>query len=118
MNADSIFIEALTFDCIIGVLPPERITPQPLRIDLRFELPLSKAAASESLEDTIDYGAIADHVRSFVMERRFMLLETLAEETVRTLLADSRIDAVELTVRKPLAIPGADAAGVRIYRRR
>lgn len=118
MTADRILIERLTFDCIVGILPQERIDPQPLIIDLVLETDLRPAAASQSLDDTIDYGAVAFNVRQFVTESRFLLLETLAESTTTLLLGDERITAVDFTVRKPRAIDGASAAGVQIYRRR
>jgi dihydroneopterin aldolase len=118
VSADRILIERLTFDCIVGVLPQERTTPQPLIIDLVLETDIRVAAASCALAYTVDYGTIAATVRDFVTNGRFLLLETLAESTAALLLEDERITAVEFTVRKPRAIEGATAAGVHIHRRR
>jgi dihydroneopterin aldolase len=118
MITDHIFIERLQFDCIVGVLDHERIHPQPLIIDIELETGIAAAARSGSLDDTPDYAEIARAVREFVTRGEFLLLETLAESTADRVLQDKRVDAVLLTVRKPRAIPGAAAAGVRIYRRR
>ncbi len=118
MKDDHIFIERLTFDCIVGVLPHERTTPQPLIIDLVLDADIQVAAKSKALKDTVDYGTVAETVRRFVSSGQYLLLETLAEETTALLLEDARITAVEFTVRKPRAIDNAAAAGIQIYRRR
>ena len=88
-------------------------------LDITLETSINAAAHSEQLADTIDYAALSRNALDFICERRFLLLETLAQETVERLLqADPRIDAIRFTVRKPRAIEGAAAAGVSIYRRR
>ncbi|MEZ5599135.1 MAG: dihydroneopterin aldolase [Pseudomonadales bacterium] len=43
MPDDSIFIEGLTFNCIIGVLPHERHTEQPLRVDIDMAVDVRKS---------------------------------------------------------------------------
>ncbi|MEZ5599134.1 MAG: dihydroneopterin aldolase [Pseudomonadales bacterium] len=64
------------------------------------------------------YGDVARRVEAFIREGRYELLETLAEATTTLLLSEYPISAVTLTVRKPAAIAGATAAGIRIHRAR
>ena len=52
---DRIFIRGLEFDTIVGVLPEERVTPQPLRVDLELDVDTRQAARSKDLADTVDY---------------------------------------------------------------
>ena len=118
MMDDLIRIEGLQFECIIGVYPNERVTPQPLRLEIELACDTRKAAASGDLRDTVDYGMIAERVETHIKEARFFLLETLAEETVRLIMQLCSTQSVRLTVRKPAAIAHAEAAAITIYRRR
>jgi len=115
---DEIFIEGLAVRAIIGVLPSERQRPQPLTIDLRLGWDVSGAAATETLSDTLDYAAVALTAEEVAVEGAFLLVETLAERIAERLLAAWPTPHVEVRVRKPLAVAGADAVGVRIRRER
>ena len=65
---DHVLIEALEVTCIIGVLDHERVTPQPLRIDVDIEIDLTEAGRTDDLSTTVHYGevaiALADLARS------------------------------------------------------
>ena len=49
-----------------GVLPEERQRSQPFEVDLDIVADLSRASASDDLEDTVDYGAVAAAVAAVV----------------------------------------------------
>jgi dihydroneopterin aldolase len=66
-------------------------------------LDTSKAAASDDLADTIDYGSLATRVVSVVEGEPVNLIETLAERIANVCLADRRVEQVEVTVHKPSA---------------
>jgi dihydroneopterin aldolase len=83
-----------------GVLPEEQARAQPFEIDLDVEADLSRAAASDALEDTVDYGALAASVERVVTTERYALLERLAGRIAEVVLADPRVTAVTVTVRK------------------
>lgn len=103
-----------------GVLAEERDRAQPFSIDVDVELDLSVAGKSDALDDTVDYGGMAERVRAIVESEHFSLLEALATRIADDVLADDRISAVEVTVRKlraPVAVD-LDHAGVRIRRAR
>ena len=104
---------------IVGVYPRERERPQPLVFDIEVDYDLAPAAQSDALADAIDYDGIAAAVGALVRERRFALLETVAEAAAGLLL--DRIDRaqrVRLEVRKPQAVPAAACAFVRVERTR
>jgi len=115
---DEIFIEGLTVQAIIGILPSERQRPQPLCIDLRLSWDVSRAAASHALGDTLDYAAVAGAVEALAVDGEFLLVETLAERIAERVLADWPTPRVEVVVRKPQAVAAANAVGVRIERQR
>ena len=106
---EEIHLENLRVECIIGIHPHEREHEQPLFITLRFPSDFSRAAASESVADTVDYGEVARAVRTFVIAGRFQLLETLARRLASHLCERFGLTWVRLTVRKPNAV--ADSGG-------
>ena len=117
MPTDTIFINALTFSAIIGVLPHERITPQALTIDLQLETEcFSSAAATDQLNATVDYAEVAKAVETFCVTTKAQLVETLAEGIAQLLLQYDLITGAHITVSKPDALDKAASVGVKIYR--
>ena len=118
MEKDIVFIRDLTFDAILGVLPEERVTPQPVRINLAVHTDITDAARSESLSQTLDYAALAEAVKALTIERQCLLVETLVEAIAELVLQQPLADAVEVEVSKPNALNDAAGVGVKIYRPR
>lgn len=111
-------LQGLGFESILGTLSFERTTPQPVVMDLTLELDFAEAAASESVNDTVNYAEIAELVTRFVQEAKFELVETLVWKVSELLLKKyERLLAVEVSVKKPKAIPNAVAsAEIRMER--
>ena len=101
-----------------GVLPEERTRAQPFEVDLDITLDLSPAGQSDDLADTADYGEIVTTVATIVGGEHCALLERLADRIAASVLADARVAAVTVAVRKlrpPVPVDMA-SAGVRIQR--
>jgi dihydroneopterin aldolase len=115
---DTIFIESLRVDALIGVYAHERGAVQPLLFDIRLGYDTRVPAASDDVADAVDYAAVCEWVRAFVAGRRPQLLEALAEALVEELLRLRGVRSVWLRIRKPEAARalGADAVGVEIVR--
>lgn len=120
MNADRIELRGLRVVGTHGVLPEERARAQPFELDLDLEVDLGAAGASDDLHDTVDYGAVAETAARVVGEESFRLLEALAARVADALLADARVRAVTVGVRKlrPPVPVDLGSAGVRVTRRR
>jgi len=117
---DVIELRGLRAMGICGALPEEQSRPQPLEVDLQVEADLSAAGASDALDDTIDYGALAAEVERVLTSERFTLLERLAQRLCEVVLADDRVISVTVSVRKlrPPVPQQLDTSGVRITRGR
>lgn len=103
-----------------GVLPHEREHGQRFVIDLTLGLDLARAAASDDLADTVDYGHLAAQVVAIAQGEPVDLIEALAGRIAERCLEDPRIDEVEVTVHKPAApLPVvAREVAVTLHRRR
>jgi 7,8-dihydroneopterin aldolase/epimerase/oxygenase len=117
---DLIRLRGLRAVGICGALPEEQVRPQPFEVDLDVEADLRAAGASDRLDDTLDYGAIAAAVEQVVTTERFTLLERLAARIAEVVLGDPRALAVTVTVRKlrPPVPQHLDTSGVSIRRAR
>jgi dihydroneopterin aldolase len=90
-----------------GAAPRERDYVQPFDIDVELEVDAAAARASDDLRDAVDYAAVAKSVETLVRERSYVLLERLADEIARALLAEERIRSVRLVIAKPALLDGA-----------
>ena len=119
--SDRIEVRDLRVLGVHGVLPEERVRAQPFALDFDVLFDVGPAAASDALEDTVDYGALVERAAAVVVERSFQLLETLADVVARELLdGDPRIATVAVTVRKlrpPIPLD-VGSVGVRVVRSR
>jgi dihydropteroate synthase len=100
-----------------GVDDEERERAQPFEVDVTLEADLQAAAASDRLEDTVDYAALENVVIETVGGKGFHLLETLAAAIGQRVLDRWPLVAeVEVAIRKPEApMPGPlDRVEVRI----
>jgi 7,8-dihydroneopterin aldolase/epimerase/oxygenase len=120
-TGDRILIRDLRVLGVHGVLPEERERAQPFAVDIVAWVDMAAAQRSDSLSDTVDYGALAQVAADVVAQRSFQLLEALAGRLAEALLVtDQRLEAVEVTVRKlqpPLALD-LGSTGVCVLRRR
>jgi 7,8-dihydroneopterin aldolase/epimerase/oxygenase len=120
-GGDRIEIRDLRVVGVHGVLPEERERAQPFSVDIVAWVDMAAAQQSDALGDTVDYGALAQVAADVVTQRSYQLLEALAGRLTEALLiADSRLAAIEVTVRKlrpPLALD-VGSTGVTVLRSR
>lgn len=113
---DIIFIRELRVQTLIGVYPSEREARQTLALDLELGADIRPAAASDRLDDTLDYAAVARRIQEFAAASAFRLVETLGERIAELLLREFGIPWLRLTVRKFGAVSDAGEVGIVIER--
>jgi len=114
---DKIFLSALTVECIVGIWEWERRVKQTVIIDLEMAADIRRAAASDHIDDTIDYKKVAKRLLAFVGESQFNLVETLAEQIARVVVTEFGVSWVKVRLNKQGAIRGARDVGIEIERR-
>ena len=115
---DTVKIERLELDCIIGINPWERLTKQQITVDIEIDTDLTAAGKSDSIEDTINYRTIAKTVTTEVEKSDYGLVESIGAKIADICLEDDRVFSVRVTVRKPGAVRKASAVGIVIRRNR
>jgi dihydroneopterin aldolase len=104
-----------------GVFDEERRDGQEFRVDVVLGvLSMSKAARTDELGHTVDYGGVAQAVVEVIEGRPVNLIETLAVTIADRCLAFDYVRAVKVTVHKPQAPIGVpfDDVSVSITRAR
>lgn len=113
---DIIYISDLRIDTVIGIYDWERRIKQTVSFDLEMATDISKAAASDSIEDTLDYKAVSKRLIEFVGESQFQLVETMAEQVAAIIINEFNVPWVRLRLNKSGALRHAAAVGIVIER--
>ena len=113
---DKIFLTELKVDTIIGIWEWERKIRQTVIIDLEMSADIAKAAATDSVEDTLNYKSVAKRIQTFVGDSSFQLVETLAERIAGIIREEFGVQWVKVRVNKPGAIRGSKDVGILIER--
>ncbi|NNK31939.1 MAG: dihydroneopterin aldolase [Xanthomonadales bacterium] len=114
---DRVFIENLTVETVIGIFDWEREIRQAVSLDLEMDFDIRKAAASDAIEDTLDYKAVSKRLIHFIEASSFQLVESLAEQCAAIVLDEFPVRRLKLKLSKPGAVRGSSAVGVIIERR-
>ena len=113
---DIIFLNEMKIDTVIGIWDWERKIRQTVVIDLEMAADIRQAAASDRVDDTLNYKLVAKRVQEFVGDSEFQLVETLAEKIAAIINDEFAVPWVRVRVNKPGAIRGARDVGVMIER--
>jgi FolB domain-containing protein len=115
---DRILIKDLMLRCILGLSGEERREKQDVLINLVLWTDLTRAAASDSIEDTVDYAALKKRIITLVEGSQFHLAEALADRIASLCLEQPAVQQVQVTLEKPTALRFAHSVGVEITRTR
>ncbi len=115
---DIVYLHDLKIECIIGIFDWERRVKQTIVLDLDMATDIRCAAATDRIEDTLDYKAVSKRVIEFVSGSQFQLVETLAEKIGEIVLNEFQVPWVRVRVNKRGAIRNAADVGVVIERSR
>jgi len=113
---DIVFISDLRVETVIGIYDWERKIRQTVSLDLEMAADIAKAAATDAIEDALNYKAVAKRLIAFIGDSDFQLVETLAERCAAIVLDEFDVSWLRLTLRKPGAVRGSRDVGVRIER--
>ena len=113
---DKVLIRELKVGAILGILPQERVTPQPVLINITVFTDTRRAARSKDIVDAVNYAALADAATKLTIDGKYLLIETLVEDLAALSLSLGHVEGGSVRVEKAQAVPAAGAVGVEIYR--
>lgn len=115
---DKIIIRDLLLRGIIGINPDERVKLQDILINIVIWADIRKAAASDAIEDAVDYKTITKRVIQHVEESSDFLVERLVTDIARLIIMEYGVEQVMVRVEKPTALRFAESVGIEIERTR
>lgn len=102
----------------LGAYPEERAGPQPVSVDVELYRACGRFTGT-TLADCLDYDRVFRHLTRTWSERPHTdLLELLAEDLVQFCLADSRVEACRVVIRKTAIYRGRAVPEIVVYRER
>ncbi len=103
-----------------GVLEEERRNGQRFLVDVELDLATETAAATDRIEDALDYRRVVARVREVSDATAYHLLEAFAAALADALLVQEGVRAAWVRVRKPDVVldPPVAYAAVSVERRR
>ncbi|WP_456444331.1 dihydroneopterin aldolase [Thiolapillus sp.] len=113
---DIIFVRQLELEAVIGIHDWEREKPQPLIMDIELAADTGRAAASDRIQDALDYYAVCERITRYVSNSRFQLVESLAQGCADVLLGEFQVRWLRIVLHKPQAVDNAASVGVIIER--
>jgi dihydroneopterin aldolase len=113
---DIVFLRGLRIETTIGIYDWEKAIKQPVILDLEMATDVARGAASDRIEDALDYKAVSKRLKQFVAESRFELVETLAERCAAIIRDEFGVPWVRLTLNKIGAVSDSEGVGVIIER--
>ena len=84
-----------------GVFDFERREGQVFVVDLVLGIDTRRAAASDDLVDTVNYGTLVADVKAAVERDPVDLIETVAQRITDVCLLDTRVEWARVTLHKP-----------------
>lgn len=115
---DKIIIRDLLLRGIIGINPDERVKQQDILINMVIWADIRQAAASDAIEDAVDYKSITKRVIQHVEASSDFLVERLVTDLARMVIMDFGVERVQVRVEKPGALRFAESVGIEIERSR
>ena len=113
---DIVYIRELEVRTIIGIFDWEREQRQVVSLDLEMGSDIATAAATDTIENALDYKAVAKRLIDFIEKSEFFLVETLAERVADIVVNEFNVPWVKLRLGKPGAVTGSKDVGIIIER--
>lgn len=113
---DIVYIRELKVDTVIGIYEWERRIRQTISIDLEMATDIRAAAASDHIDDALNYKAVAKRLIAFVEASEFQLVETLSEKIAEIVVQEFKVPWMRLRLSKPGAVRGSKDVGIIIER--
>ncbi len=110
----SIFVKEMRVNVRVGLLPAEKVSPQPLDVSVE----LFVAPSYLQSEEIVDYAIIHKAIKAWENREHVELLETLMQELLSLGFGFDVVEAVRVSISKPTIFKETQKAGVNAYLQR
>lgn len=117
-NRDKIIIKDLEIDCIVGIRKRERKEKQKIYVTAEICTNTKKAAKSKNIKDAVNYSSIIKNIKKLAIKKKYLLLETMAEDMAKLILRNKKVNKVDILIKKPKAIVKGKFTGISVSRKK
>jgi dihydroneopterin aldolase len=110
----TILIHDLKLNALIGLLPSELRSPQPILINIRCTY--QTLLEPKGFHDVFCYHTLVTEIENLIRDNHFYLLETLAEKIVDLCFDSILVKSVVIRIEKTSILPQTKSVGVEIER--
>ena len=100
---DCISLKGMRFHTLVGLLPHEKLMPQPIELDLTVWVSLKDVGEADSPKEFLDYQDLYTLVADTVGQSHHRLLEGLSARIAERTLEFGDVQRVRVAARKPHA---------------
>ena len=112
---DKIYIRDLEFIGYHGVFEEEKKLGQKFFVSLELTTSLREAGLNDDITKTTHYGEVSESVKKIFFQKKYDLIETLAEDIAREILLNyPLISELKLEIKKPWAPVGIPLKDVSV----
>jgi dihydroneopterin aldolase len=115
---DTIFIREFRVDAWVGIYEWEKQRAQTLEMDIEIGIPGNAVGRTDNIHDTVHYGDVVERIKKDLAERKFRLLEALAEYVCGVITREFKAPWVRLSVAKLGHVRNVRKVGVTLERGR
>ena len=114
-ETDQILIQDLRIRCHVGVPDEERAQSQELWVSVTLFPEACLEPLQDDIDRTVDYYAVSLRLEALAKGKPRKLIETLAEDFAKVVLAEFSVSAVTIEIKK-FILPNTRSVGVLITR--
>ncbi len=111
-------IKNLKLKTIIGIYPWEEKIDREIVINIEIDTDFNQSLKSDDINDTIDYDFISSAVKNLVAEKKFKLVEKMAQEIMDLIMQNPKVKKCKLEIDKVGSIDFIDSFSVTIEQER
>jgi len=113
---DTVVIEQLRVETIVGIYAWERVVRQTLLFTVELATDTRQAATTGDLQYALNYAQVCTRIEEYLADNHFQLLETLAEQVAGMIMNEFAVTGLRLSVCKTDAVIAVKHVGVTIVR--
>ena len=114
----NVFIKDFVIEEIIGIHAHEKTKKQKIKFNIVIEVDQHTVPDERKIESIVDYEKITLKLEKLAKTKKYIFLESLAEDSFKEIFEDKRINSVKIKIEKPEAIKNAESVGVEVFKNR
>ncbi len=107
-------IKNLRLKTILGIYEWEENVDREIIINAKIHTNFDRALTSNEISDAIDYDDIVTKIKNLIANKRFKLVEKMAQDIMNEIMQDSRISKCKLEIDKVGAVESLESFSITI----